>query len=126
MSVLVDSSVWIDYLRTASYADTLDLLIEENLVVTNDLILGELIPPLEVQKKKTLVSLLREVKRQPMAIDWEELIKMQTTCLSQGINGVGVPDLLIVQNAIQGDLKLLSRDKHFSLIAKHIPVAIYS
>lgn len=46
MSILVDSSVWVDYFRgTGLSSDHLDLLIEENLVVTNDLILAELLPP---------------------------------------------------------------------------------
>ena len=126
MSVLIDSSVWVDYFRGAGPADTLDLLIDDNLVVTNDLILAELIPPLEVQKNKALITLLREITRQPMAIDWDDIVSMQTTCLRNGVNGVGIPDLLIVQNALQGGLRLLSRDRNFGLIAKQVPIKIYS
>ena len=61
-----------------------------------------------------------------MKIDWEGVVSMQTVCLRHGINGVGIPDLLIVQNAMQGDLKLLSHDKHFSMIAQHMPLERYS
>jgi hypothetical protein len=50
MSVLVDSSIWIDYFRNTGKADALDVLIDENLVVVNDLILAELIPPPEHSK----------------------------------------------------------------------------
>ena len=125
MSILVDSSIWVDYFRDTGQADVLELLIEENLVVTNELILAELIPPLTLRKKHGLTSLLREIKRQPMSIDWNEIIKVQTDCLSNGINGVGIPDLMIAQNAIQGGLKLLSNDRHFSLIAQHTPLDLY-
>jgi len=126
MSILVDSSIWIDYFRDIGQADALEFLIEEDLVISNDLILAELIPPLNIHKKKDVIKLLREIKRQPMSINWDEIIQLQTLCLAKGINGVGIPDLIIVQNAIQGGLKLLSNDKHFSLLSKHLPLELFS
>ena len=44
MQTLVDTSIWINYFRSGDHSGDLDFLIEENLVVTNDLILTELIP----------------------------------------------------------------------------------
>ena len=44
MVVLVDTSVWIDYFRGAGDSEPLDYLINENLVVTNEIILAELVP----------------------------------------------------------------------------------
>ena len=125
MSVLVDSSIWIEYLRRARYDDVVDMLIEENLVITNQLILAELIPPLHMRNQKQLIALLREIKQQPVHVDWDDIVQMQIICLRYGINGVGLPDLIIAQNAIQGDLSLLSADKHFNLLAKHIPISVY-
>jgi predicted nucleic acid-binding protein len=126
MSILVDSSVWVDYFRNSGLStDLLDLLIEENLVVTNDLILAELIPPLTIRREKQLVGLLQELERQPMAVNWDEIIQLQIGCLNNGINGMGIPDLIIAQNAIQGGLKLLSNDKHFSLISRHTSLELY-
>ena len=125
MNVLVDSSVWVDFFRGKGSADPLELLIEENLVVTNDLILTELIPPLHLRKQNRLIALLKEVERRPIIPNWDDLVKMQITCLKNGINGVGIPDLTIAQNAIQHDLQLLSHDKHFNLLCEHIPLSIY-
>jgi predicted nucleic acid-binding protein len=125
MSILVDSSIWVDYFRDEGQADILELLIEENIVVVNKLILTELIPSLNVRKEKNLVDLLMDLKLQPLAIDWDEIITMQTMCLSNGINGVGISDLVIAQNAMQGNLRLLSNDKHFALISKHIPLELF-
>lgn len=125
MSVLVDTSVWIEYFRNAEQSDVLEMLIEENLVVTNELILAELIPALQIRKLSELITLLREIKRQPMNIDWNDIIKMQTLCLNNGRNGVGIPDLIIAQNSIQGDLRLLSNDKHFFIISKFLSLDIY-
>jgi len=125
MNVLVDSCLWIDYFRGTGQTETLDCLIEENCIVTNDLILAELFPPLYLLKKEPLIALLRDIKRQPMDIHWEEIIRLRVLCLRHGINGVGIPDLLVAQNAIQGELLLMSRDHHFSLIARHTPLKIY-
>lgn len=125
MSILVDSSIWIDYFRNTGRADALEFLIEENLVVVNDLILTELIPALTMQKRTKLISLLREIKRQAILIDWNELIKFQTVCLANGINAVGIPDLIIAQNALQGRLQLMTNDKHFFLLSRYIDLRLF-
>ncbi len=125
MSTLADSSIWIDYFRGAGRTEIVDLLIEENLIVSNDLILAELIPALHLRRQKRLIALLRQVKRNPIEIDWEDIITMQITCMRNGINGVGIPDLIIAQNAIQNDLHLLTSDKHFVLLSKHLPLFLH-
>ena len=125
MSVLVDTSIWINYFRGSGHLEVVDLLIEENLVVTNDLILAELIPFLHLHKQRHLIALLKEIKRHPISIDWEDINQMQITCLQNGINGIGIPDLIIVQNAIQNHLHLLTYDKHFTLMSKLMPLPMY-
>ena len=126
MNVLIDSSVWIDYFRGTGEPDLVDPLIEENLIVTNDLILTELVPALHVRKQKRLVALLRAIKRYPIEIDWDDITQMQITCMGKGINGIGIPDLIITQNAIQNDLHLLSSDRHFDSISTYVPLSIYA
>jgi predicted nucleic acid-binding protein len=101
-----------------------DQLIEEDLIATNDLILAELIPPLRVRKERTLIGLLGEIRRYPVSVDWDDIIRTQTTCLRHGINGVGIPDLIIAQNAVQHNLRLLTNDKHFELLSEHVPLKL--
>lgn len=125
MSVLVDTSVWIDFFRNQEMADTLEQLIEENRVVTNELILAEMIPQLYVHSQNELISLLHEIECQPMKIDWDSIVQMQVACIRSGINSVGLPDLMIAQNAIQGNLKLLTKDKHFSMIAEKTKLNLF-
>ena len=125
MSVLVDSSVWIDYFRSGRTAESLEFLIEQNLVLTNDLILSELLPALTIQKQNRLVVLLRQLAKNPVRIDWENIIRLQTTCLRHGINKVGIPDLIIAQHVLQYDLRLLTHDKHFALLARHFRLLLY-
>lgn len=119
MSVLVDSSVWIDYFRGDNDDDRLDWLIDEGLVATNDLILAELLPHLIIQKQTKVAALLREITTLALAIDWTGIVDDQIFCLRNGINKVGIPDLVIAQNAKQHKAALFTHDRHFVLIAKH-------
>lgn len=125
MSVLVDSSIWIEYFRGAENDARLDFLIEENLVVVNDLILVDLVPALQVRRQRKLIGLMREIACPPLDIDWDDLIQMQIVCLRHGINKVGIPDLMITQYAIQNHLELYTRDKHFKLLAQHVPLFLH-
>ena len=113
---MVDTSIWIDYFRTGDNSPDLDLLIDENLVVTNDIILAELIPYLKIKKQIKVINLLYEINRIPMQISWEEIIVFQVECLKSGASGVGIPDLIIAQNAKINNCKVYSLDKHFRLL----------
>ncbi|MBR9979409.1 MAG: PIN domain-containing protein [Desulfatitalea sp.] len=124
MSVLVDTSIWIEYLRDGNFSQKLDFFIDENLIVTNDLILAELVPFLKIRNQKKLISLLWRIKRLNLSIDWNEIIEYQYKCLKNGMNGVGIPDLIIAQNAIQNDCELFSRDNHFFLMQDILNLSI--
>ncbi len=125
MSVLVDTSVWVDYFRDANSSADLDDLISENLIVTNDIILAELIPFLKAKKQLPVVKLLYEVNRLPMQINWKEIIEFQVRCMKAGSNGVGIPDLIIAQNAKSNNCEIYSLDKHFQLLNQVIKVKLF-
>jgi len=122
MNVLVDSSVWIAYFRGSGAADRMDRLISEGLVATNDLILAELLPSLLMRGENRLARLLRETVRFPLTPDWDDVVKLQTVCLRNGINKVGIPDLLIAQHARQHHLRLYTLDRHFTLLSQYAPL----
>ncbi len=126
MSVLVDSSVWIGYFRGRTPdGDRLEALIDEGLILTNNLILAELLPPLRIQRKDKLAALLRNIRTLPLDIDWEAIVDDQVACLKHGINKVGIADLIIAQNAKQHGVPLYSQDKHFVLMARHIGLDMF-
>lgn len=50
---------------------------------------------------------------------------MQTENLRNGVNKVGLPDLMIVQNAIQNNAAILSTDKHFFLMKQFFDFDLY-
>ena len=124
MKILVDSSVWIDFFRGGKNSKILETYIDDNLICTNDLILAELIPHLKLQKQKKVIELLNIIENIPLIINWNKIIDYQTLCLKHGVNKVGIPDLLIVQNTFDNNLNLFTLDEHFILISKFIKLKL--
>ena len=116
MSILVDTSIWIEYFRSGKNSEKLDFLIDENLVVVNDLILTELVPFLKVRNQKKIIDLLHNIKKLKLSINWDQIVDFQFKCLKNGLNGIGIPDLIVAQNAKQNSAEIYSLDNHFRLI----------
>lgn len=110
MKVLVDSSVWIDFFRRRNNVNRLPTLLAEDLAVTNPLILAEIIPALELKNEKETVRLLRNFDVFALDPDWDDVIRLQVKFVKRHGYYIGIPDLLIVQNALQNDLPIYSFD----------------
>ena len=91
---------------------------DNNQIVTNQLILAELIPSLTLKNETEVIDILKTIDCISLAINWVEIIRFQSINLKNGINKVGIPDLIIIQNVLQNDLTLFSLDKHFYLMEK--------
>ncbi len=125
MNILIDSSVWIDYFRGGEKSEPLDSLLEHNLICTCGFILAEIVPFLVIKNETKLINLLKSIPGIECNIDWERIISYQSICLKNGINGIGIPDLIIADTVIENDVKLFTLDKHFHLIQEHIPINLY-
>jgi len=123
--VLVDSSVWIEYFRGNESVLQLNDLIETNNICINDLILAELIPSIIHTNEDELKELLMSVTKIRLDINWNQIIQMQIENLRNGINKVGIADLIIAQNAIDNDLVLYAVDKHFPLMSTVLGIRLY-
>ena len=126
MSVLVDTSVWIEYFRTGNNSEKLDFLIDENLIVINDLILAELVPSLRVRNQRKIIKLLNDINKLELSINWDQLIEFQFKCLKNGLNGIGIPDLIVAQNAKQNHCEIYSLDSHFKLMKNTLRLQLTS
>jgi len=116
MPVIVDTSVWIEYFRGGKNPATLDFLIDEDLIIINDLILSELIPSLKVRNQRKIIKLLSSINKIDLSINWNQIIEFQFKCLKNGLNGIGIPDLIVAQNAKQNNCEIYSLDDHFRLM----------
>ncbi len=117
--VLVDSSVWIQYFKHGN-TPKLDRLIEEDLVCMNELILTELAPLLLLKKETEVLDDLSAFEIIKLNIDWDIIRDYQLMNLKNGINKVGIPDLIILQQVIDQKISLFSFDKHFRLMQKYL------
>src|SRR6056297_3464460 len=118
-SVLVDSSVWIEYFKSGG-VDKLDRLIEEDLACVNELILTELMPAATLKQETDILDGLQALSMIPLTIDWEIVRDYQLMNLQNGINRVGIPDLIILQQVIDQKITLFSFDKHFRLMQNQL------
>jgi predicted nucleic acid-binding protein len=116
MSILVDTSIWIEYFRSGNNSEKLDFLIDENIVVINDLILAELVPFLKERNQRRVIDLLHNIKKLKLSINWDQIIDFQFKCLKIGLNGIGIPDLIVAQNAMLNGAEIYSHDNHFRLM----------
>ena len=117
--VLVDSSVWISYFNDKNAHGKLDKLISNNQICTNNLILSELIPFLTIKSQNDVVEALLELPNITLIVNWELIINLQIQNLKNGINKVGIPDLILVDNVASNNMILFTEDKHFRLIQRH-------
>jgi len=123
--VLIDSSVWIEYLKTGGIVK-LDRLIEEDLVCINELILTELAPALMLKNETDILEGLQAIAMIPLNIDWEIVRDYQLMNLKNGINKVGIPDLIILQQVIDEKITLFSFDNHFKLMQRQLKFDLIS
>lgn len=122
--VLTDSSVWIDYLKKGEPA-ILDRLIDEDLVCINEIIFTELAPVLRKQNEMSALEGLEALERIPLKVDWVIIRKYQSMNLENGINHVGIPDLMILQQVIDEKITLFSFDKYFKLMKNHLKFELF-
>ena len=129
MDVLVDTSVWISFFKgrkeDVKICEALDYLLSGDEAVVNDVILSELLPPIVVRKERRLDKCLRSVRKIELSIDWDDIRRMQVVCIANGISKVGIPDLMIAQQAIQNGIPVFSLDGHFRQMAKKLPLKLW-
>lgn len=118
-SVLIDSSVWIEYFRSGGL-QKLDRLIEEGLVCINELILTELEPSLLLNNETDILDGLKAIEMIPLNVDWDIIRDYQLMNLKNGNNKVGIPELMILQQVIEQKISLFSFDKHFRLMQTYL------
>jgi len=125
VKVLVDTSIWIDYLKYGKYVSEIRSLLEQQRIVTNDVIIAELLPIILNDKKREVAELLNALERIPVFVDWNGLIAAQQKCLKNGFNKIGLLDLMILQTSIEHSVEIFAVDKHFRALGKIFNAKIF-
>jgi len=118
--ILVDTSVWIDHLRSG--AENLATLLDRSQVLMHPFVLGELACGNLVNRDEVL-GLLRDLPRSPVASDDEVLVFIEEQTLMG--RGIGYIDAhLLAALALEGTARLWTRDKRLHAVASELSLAV--
>lgn len=111
--ILVDTSVWIDHLRSGD--EDLTALLNRSQVLMHPFVLGELACG-NLANRDEVLGLLKDLPRSPVATDNEVLIYIEQQILMG--RGIGYIDAhLLAAVALEGTARLWTRDKRLHAVA---------
>jgi predicted nucleic acid-binding protein len=111
--ILVDTSIWIDHLRSGSPA--LATLLQNELVCTHDFVIGELACG-NLQNRAEVLGLLQSLPRLSAATENETLFFIEQQHL-MGC-GIGHIDVHLLAAAVIRDIPIWTKDKRLLVIAE--------
>jgi len=117
--ILVDTSIWIDHLRSTDAMLTQRL--EAGSVWTHPFVIGEIACG-NLQHRKTVLSLLKDLPHVRVATDDEALFFIEANALMG--RGIGYIDAhLLAATALAASIKLWTRDKRLHAVAESLGMA---
>lgn len=128
---LLDTSVWLDVLppggTNADLRVRVDALLNADQVATTGMVRLELLGSTRTEQEwDRLREYLSALHQLPVEEEtWQEAAQMGFQLRRQGVT-VPFTDLIIGAVAIKSDTVLLHRDRHFDLIAQHLPLHVES
>lgn len=116
--ILVDTSVWIDHLRSGVPA--LSAVLHRNEVLMHPCVLGELACG-NLKRRTDTLDYLYELPSAPAATDAEALDLIERRHLMG--RGIGYVDIhLLAAAALGGDARLWTRDKRLAAVAAELSI----
>lgn len=117
--ILVDTSVWVDHLRTGDA--TLEALLERSQVLMHSFVLGELACG-NLRNRVEVLGLLKILPQATVARDEEVLFFVERNSLMG--RGIGYVDAhLLAAAALGGSTQLWTRDKRLCSVADTLKLA---
>lgn len=117
--ILVDTSVWIDHLRTGD--EDLAALLNNSQVLMHPFVLGELACG-NLHNRNELLALFKDLPRVTVATDDEVLFFIERHALMA--RGIGYVDAhLLAAVTLGGVTRLWTRDKHLRIVADTLGLA---
>ncbi len=118
--ILVDTSVWIDHLRSGD--ENLTTLLNRSQVLVHPFVLGELACG-NLANRDEVLGLLKDLPRSPVATDNEVLIYIEQQTLMG--RGIGYMDAhLLAAVALEGTARLWTRDKRLHAVADALSLVV--
>ena len=129
MTVLVDSSVWIAFLRDdgGPELDVLGELVSDGRAATTDVVLLEVLAgPTDERHAARLARFLAgaELLRQLSPGDAEEAAALYRACRRAGETPRSLNDCLVAAVAIRSGVPVLHRDRDFDVLSRHTALTV--
>jgi predicted nucleic acid-binding protein len=122
--VVIDTSVWIDFLGGAGAA-AVEQALEHGVAVLSPIVVSELIIGATTPSQRLAVGeLLQDAPLHDTPLEhWIRVGDLRRTLARKGVS-VTVPDAHVAQCALDRDAVLLTRDAVFAAIARHVPLRL--
>ncbi len=124
--VVVDTSVWIDFL-CGKPAQFLEDALAHSSVILPPIVIAELISGAADERQQTqLEEMLSELPVHPAGREhWAAVGRLRRALAAKGL-AVSTPDAHVAQCALDLETSLLTRDAVFQRIAKYVPLQVRS
>ena len=122
--IVVDTSVWIEFLVEGSAPDLEDALAHRAVVVA-PIVVAELVSGARRPNERAAIAdLVADLHIHPTPVDhWVRVGELRRELRSHGVS-VSTPDAHVAQCALDIDGVLLTRDRIFDHIARHSPLRL--
>jgi predicted nucleic acid-binding protein len=126
VSVVVDTSVWVDYLRGDGSVE-LEVLLDDGLVVLAPMVAAELLSaPLSRGERASITDLLASLPLHPTPLGhWCAVGQLRAKLQLSGLS-VSTPDAHIAQCALEAKARLWSRDEVFERMARQSELRLFA
>lgn len=117
--ILVDTSIWIDYLRRDS--DAISAFLTDESILVHEFVVGELALG-SIRNRATVVNSLLAMPQAQTATDTEVRAMIDAHALHG--SGIGYIDAHLLASALLVQASLLTLDKRLAVIAQRLGVAM--
>lgn len=121
--VLVDTSVFVDYLRGNEPDDSFSVLVAADTVVLSQMVKLELMAGVSKRDLKPLAELFSGLRQLESFASFTEIEKVMLGAKGSGLYG-GIPDLMILADARRSKAKLYSRDQKLLKLARKLRIPV--
>jgi predicted nucleic acid-binding protein len=127
--LLVDTSVWIDFLNGFESAEAKCLangITDNQPIMVTGIVLTEILAGLRSESEADRIGSLLldgfEFAPEPSRADYVAAAKIYRACRAGGATLRSSVDCLIAQVCLRDSLLLLTKDRDFNAIARHVPL----
>lgn len=123
--VLIDSSIWIDFIRLGLFKPVIRRLVEQQRLTICGVIKAEILPFLKSHEEKHR-AYFQEMSSTTFEDPWwADAVAHQRAIVDQGCAPLTIPDLMILTTCLKGDYLLFTKDKMFSRVAGIVKLKLF-